>query len=136
MATHGIRQLLKLEISYCPHSGSSKGIRSIITSGDLVSFAEENVDVEVFAYQGRGKHPFVRGSYLTGWDKTIGCKNESPGKIMTQIELLANSSGRKLTKFEKPITTATPSIQGVWTPGLKLVGQDWGGVMKEVKGKV
>ena len=31
-----------------------------------------------------------------------------------------NRSGRKMTKFTKPIYTDTPSIQGVWTPSLDL----------------
>lgn len=36
------------------------------------------------------------------------------------LDQLFNRSGRKITKFTKPVYTQTPSIQGVWTPSLDL----------------
>jgi hypothetical protein len=36
------------------------------------------------------------------------------------MDMMHNSSGRKITKLRKPVITATPSVQGVWTPMLHL----------------
>lgn len=40
--------------------------------------------------------------------------------IEAALNKLYNKSGRKMTKFTKPVYTDTPSIQGVWTPSLDL----------------
>lgn len=40
--------------------------------------------------------------------------------VEAALNKLYNKSGRKMTKFTKPIYTQTPSIQGVWTPSLDL----------------
>jgi hypothetical protein len=40
--------------------------------------------------------------------------------IEAALDKLYNRSGRKMTKFTKPVYTDTPSIQGVWTPSLDL----------------
>ncbi len=120
MSSNGVRQLQKLSLSYCSHSGSSKSLRSIISNGQLVAFAEANPSVQVVAFTNNGHHPFIRGEYLTGFDKTIGVKNLDVETIMKNILRLSNSSGRKLLKFKKPIISSTPSIQGIWTPQLDI----------------
>eukprot|EP00535_Pseudo-nitzschia_heimii_P007128 CAMPEP_0197174656 /NCGR_PEP_ID=MMETSP1423-20130617/1074_1 /TAXON_ID=476441 /ORGANISM="Pseudo-nitzschia heimii, Strain UNC1101" /LENGTH=224 /DNA_ID=CAMNT_0042623599 /DNA_START=92 /DNA_END=767 /DNA_ORIENTATION=+ len=40
--------------------------------------------------------------------------------VEAALNKLYNRSGRKMTKFTKPVYTDTPSIQGVWTPSLDL----------------
>ncbi len=40
--------------------------------------------------------------------------------VEAALNKLYNRSGRKMTKFTKPVYTQTPSIQGVWTPSLDL----------------
>jgi len=40
--------------------------------------------------------------------------------VEAALNKLYNKSGRKMTKFTKPVYTDTPSIQGVWTPSLDL----------------
>mmetsp|Transcript_9929 Transcript_9929/g.20677 ORF Transcript_9929/g.20677 Transcript_9929/m.20677 type:complete len:181 (+) Transcript_9929:94-636(+) len=40
------------------------------------------------------------------------------------LDKLYNRSGRKMTKFTKPVYSQTPSIQGVWTPSLDLHRED------------
>ena len=49
--------------------------------------------------------------------------------VEAALDKLYNKSGRKMTKFTKPIYTQTPSIQGVWTPSLDLhlMGEASGG---------
>mmetsp|Transcript_18320 Transcript_18320/g.38118 ORF Transcript_18320/g.38118 Transcript_18320/m.38118 type:complete len:132 (+) Transcript_18320:213-608(+) len=119
MATHGKRQLLRLTLSYCPYGGSSNGIKTVIKDY-LRPIALANPDLEIAVETRGGRHPFVRGEYLTGWDKTIGVKNEDPAKIVDKITMLNESSGRKLTKFTKPVYEKRMSVQGRWTPGLDI----------------
>jgi len=40
--------------------------------------------------------------------------------VEAALDKLFNRSGRKMTKFTKPVYTDLPSIQGVWTPSLDL----------------
>ena len=72
-----------------------------------------------------GKHPYVRGEYLTGNSKQECVKNQPVSEIRKALERLNNSSGRKLVKFEKPVITQTPSVQGVWTPMLDIYKEQW-----------
>ena len=67
-----------------------------------------------------GKHPFVEGEYVSGKPKQIGVKNEDMKRIYQVMDMLKNSSGRKMTRLNRPVITQTPSVQGVWTPMLNL----------------
>jgi len=127
MATHGIKQLHKLTVAYCPHSGSSRHLRAFLGSSDgfFRKFAQENPTLNIDVIQRRGKHPFVRGEYVKGWDKTICVKNETDEVICKQINNLNNSSGRKLKKFKSPVIAKNVSTQGVWTPALNIRDEDW-----------
>lgn len=120
MATRGVKQLTKLTLSYCEHGGSSRTIREFISSGRVIDFARENPTVEVSVKPRNGHHPFILGHYRTGRSKQISVKNEELARLYKVIEMLNNSSGRKITKITKPILTQTPSIQGVWTPMLDI----------------
>ena len=45
---------------------------------------------------------------------------DGPVDVKLACDMLANRSGRKITKITSPVLTDTPSIQGVWTPFLNL----------------
>jgi len=105
------RQLLRLTLSYCPHSGSSVGLRTLLST-DLLPFASTNPDLEISVSTRPGKHPYVKGEYRTGWDKVIGVKNEVPEVILKKMNLLNDSSGRKNTKFTEPVVGEVKSHQG------------------------
>lgn len=120
MATRGIKQLTKLSLTYCEHGGSSRYMREFISSGRIIDFANKNPTLEIDVKIRNGKHPFVKGYYLTGQDKQIGVKNEGLGRIEKVLTKLNNSSGRKITKLKKPVVTSTPSVQGVWSPMLAI----------------
>lgn len=120
MATRGIKQLQKLEIFFCEIGGSSRSARDYIQSGKIVDFASSNPTVEVVAQLRHGKHPFIKAHYLTGFSKQVCIKNEGLERIEKVVTMLNNSSGRKITKIGSPIKTATPSVQGVWTPMLDI----------------
>mmetsp|Transcript_32689 Transcript_32689/g.75247 ORF Transcript_32689/g.75247 Transcript_32689/m.75247 type:complete len:82 (-) Transcript_32689:1539-1784(-) len=72
-----------------------------------------------------GQHPYVKGQYRSGFSKQICVKNYNPKEIIKAITMLNNSSGRKMTKFEKPVISRTPSVQGIWTPFLDISDQQW-----------
>eukprot|EP00816_Leptocylindrus_hargravesii_P013225 CAMPEP_0196810840 /NCGR_PEP_ID=MMETSP1362-20130617/14588_1 /TAXON_ID=163516 /ORGANISM="Leptocylindrus danicus, Strain CCMP1856" /LENGTH=136 /DNA_ID=CAMNT_0042186001 /DNA_START=21 /DNA_END=431 /DNA_ORIENTATION=+ len=125
MATRGIKQLQTLRVVYCEHGGSSRYIRDFIRNGPIVKFAEQNPSVQVDVQLRPGKHPYIKGEYLTGSDKQVCVKNEPLNRIWKVVEMLNNSSGRKMVKFDKPVVTNTPSVQGVWSPMLEIAGQEW-----------
>mmetsp|Transcript_10067 Transcript_10067/g.12432 ORF Transcript_10067/g.12432 Transcript_10067/m.12432 type:complete len:124 (+) Transcript_10067:165-536(+) len=121
MATRGIKQLTKLHIVYCEHGGSSRAVRSYLSSPQIISFATSHPTVEILVTPRNGKHPYVRGTYVSGWDKTICVKNvEGTRDVDDVFRRLNDSSGRKMTKLTRPVVTRTPSVQGVWTPMLEI----------------
>jgi len=88
----------------------------------LFAKSEPNVDV-IIQPKLPGQHPYVKGQYCSGFSKQICVKNYTPKEIKKAIEMLNNSSGRKMTKFEKPVISRTPSVQGIWTPHLDVVNE-------------
>mmetsp|Transcript_26425 Transcript_26425/g.30240 ORF Transcript_26425/g.30240 Transcript_26425/m.30240 type:complete len:136 (-) Transcript_26425:221-628(-) len=120
MATRGIYQLQKLSIVYCEHGGSSRAVRSFISSGRIVDWAERHPFINIEVQSRNGNHPFIKGEYLTGKFKQVGVKNEDTEFLYKTMDMLKNSSGRKIKKLGNPVVTQTPSIQGVWTPFLDL----------------
>ena len=107
----GVPQLQRLVVRYCPHGGSSRGARAFVFD-EFAKFAEANPAVECRSELGRGKHPVVRGSYVWGDDKVLDAKNRSSDEVMRMAEVLRDSSGRKMLRFEKPVVSEKPSIQG------------------------
>ena len=105
-------------------------MRSLISTS-LKPFALSNPTLEIVVSKVNGRHPNVKAEYRTGWDKVVGVKNMDVADIMEQIVRLNETSGRKLTKFTKPVYAERMSVQGRWTPGLDLREEEFG--MKEVK---
>jgi large subunit ribosomal protein L43 len=120
MATRGIFQLQKLSLVYCEHGGSSRAVRDFIGSGRIIDWAKDHPHLQVELKVRNGKHPFVQGEYLTGPPKQVTVKNEGLSQIYKVMNMLKNQSGRKIKRFNRPVITQTPSIQGVWTPMLSL----------------
>lgn len=137
MATRGVFQCQKLTLYYCEHGGSSQAVRDFLQSGKIVSWAKERPSVQVQVRVRNGKHPFVKAEYLTS--PLASGKRPDLGGVVHQICVksrhhhnnpqqmvedaltkLYNKSGRKMTKFTKPVYSQCPSIQGVWTPSLDL----------------
>ena len=81
----------------------------------------EHPHVEIEVRIRNGKHPYVQGDYKTQTAAHQICiKNQSPKEIVRVFDKLHNRTGRKIKSLKKPVYTATPSIQGVWTPMLDL----------------
>lgn len=126
MATRGVTQLQKLTLKYCEHGGSSRALREYLANGQLAAWAAEHGDTAIHVQVRNGHHPVVHAEYLTGGGSTgvlhqISVKNYKRWQDVEEVcQLLANRSGRKITKITTPVLTDTPSIQGVWTPFLNL----------------
>jgi len=120
MATRGVKQLLKLRLVYCEHGGSSRSIRDYLSSRKVIDFASVNPSVQVIAQLRNGKHPYVKAEYLTGSDKQVCIKNETMERVERVVQMLNDTSGRKITKINGPVRTHKPTIQGVWTPMLDI----------------
>ena len=127
MATRGVFQLQKLSIYYCEYGGSSRAVRDYLESGKIVEWASRRPTVDVAVKVRNGKHPHVKAEYLTHNKGSAGhhqiCLKSNKSHVPdveSVMDKLYNRSGRKITKFTKTIYTATPSIQGVWTPALNL----------------
>ena len=122
MATRGIKQLKHIQIVYCEHGGSSSSIRQYLSSptSKIISFCQSNPSVQVSTKLRNGKHPYVKAEYVSGFSKQVSIMNETEERIQKVIQMLHDSSGRKITKIGGPIKTQTPSVQGVWTPMLDI----------------
>ncbi len=124
MATRGIYQLTKLSLHYCEVGGSSRALREYIGNGQLIAWAERHPFVKLEVKRNNGHHPTIHADYLTNSEQTmhqVSVKNYETWKHVEEVvQMLANRSGRKITKITKPVLTDTPSVQGVWTPFLNL----------------
>lgn len=122
MATRGIVQLQKLTLKYCEHGGSSRAIREFLSNGKLVEWATQHPETTVEVKMRNGHHPFVEGEYVTqAASHQVTVKNYDSWRDVQEVcQMLADRSGRKITKITRPVLTDTPSIQGVWTPFLNL----------------
>ena len=123
MATRGIVQLQTLTLKYCEYGGSSRALREYLANGRLAEWAARNPTVAVEVKVRNGHHPLVQADYLTGRNilHQVSVKNYEKWQDVQEVcQMLANRSGRKITKITQPVLTDTPSIQGVWTPFLNL----------------
>jgi large subunit ribosomal protein L43 len=124
MATRGVFQCQKLTMFYCEHGGSSQTVRDFLASGKLIRWAKERPHLTIQVRVRNGKHPFVKADYLTSKPHAhqvcLKSNQALSPDIRKVLDQLNNRSGRKITKFTKPVQTQTPSVQGVWTPALNL----------------
>jgi hypothetical protein len=54
-----------------------------------------------------------------GAAKGVDTKNEPSHSILNMVEVLRKSSGRKMARFEKPVVSQQPSIQGLMLAQLR-----------------
>ena len=83
-----------------------------------MDFAAKNPHAAVTTEIKRNLHPYVKGEYVRGEPKVIDVKNLSSDEVGEFVMRLRNSSGRKMTRLNIPVSSDRPSIQGVWTPNV------------------
>lgn len=104
----------RVTLRYCNWGGSSKGMRELLRS-QLRTIAEANPKIE-FVAQKKAGHPIVQGEYANGATKTVCVRNYEPSKILEKIELVQNSSGNKLKKYQRAVESHNESVRGIWSP--------------------
>ena len=120
MSTRGVFQLQRLGVHYCEHGGSSRFVRELLASGGLSQWATDHPHVTIEVKVRNGKHPFVDASYLNKTQHQVGLKNRPMEEVVEVCDMLHNRSGRKIKKITAPVISATPTVQGVWTPFLDV----------------
>ena len=122
MATRGIPQLRKLRIRYCEVGGSSATVRTYLRdSPHLLQFATDHPHVDIVVKPRNGHHPYIQGEYITGQSKQICVKNTTERRIVEVLDVLRNTSGRKIQRLGGlAVRGDCASVQGVWTPMLNL----------------
>ena len=121
MSLRGVRQLKELVVRYSDIDGSSRGVREWMRT-HMVPLAEKNPALVVKTEKKRATHPFLRGVYLNGNEKTICVKNLTPGEVHDYAMDLRNQLGRKTSShgYKKPVMSTRPSIQGEWHEGVDM----------------
>jgi large subunit ribosomal protein L43 len=97
-------------------------MRQFLSNGKLLDFAGQHPQTTIEVKVRNGHHPYVEGQYVTqAAAHEISVKNYERWQDVQEVcQMLADRSGRKITKITKPVLTDTPSCQGVWTPFLNL----------------
>lgn len=104
----------KITLRYCNWGGSSRGMRQLVRE-ELREIAANYPRVEI-AVQTKSGHPIVQGEYAGGLTKTVCVRNYDPLKIKEKIQLVSDSSGSKLRKFQRSVESTNPSVRGIWSP--------------------
>lgn len=114
MSSGGKRQLQQIVLRYCDWGGSSKGMREFLRA-QVVDFCRANPDVAVETEVKRNRHPFIRGVYLNGREKTIDCPNRDVAWIAEKVRFLNEQVGdRASSRYSQPVYSSRPTIQGLW----------------------
>lgn len=119
MCSRGVFQLKKLSVYFCDFGGSSSGVRDFISSPSITQFLKANPQIEVQAICKRNHHPFVRGTYINGYNKDVPLRSNSEEEALSALESLRNQFGRKAMKASGyRIFGTKKSIQGKWQPNM------------------
>ena len=141
MCTRGVWQLKTLILRYCPHGGSSRGMRygekssfdgrdefdtdsHTHTYRDFIkkeaqTFAKENEQIQIQVQTIPGKHPLCIGQYLNENEKTIDVPNKSTKDILDTVNFLRNQSGRPVHDVKKNQVRVVKSVQGEWSSDME-----------------
>ncbi|CRG84442.1 54S ribosomal protein L51, mitochondrial [Talaromyces islandicus] len=118
-----ILQCKRLEFSYCDYGGSSRGMLTFLKE-ELPAFARANPQIELRVAPRPNKHPVIKGHYINGGIKAVCVRNFESKDILDKVEYFKQSSGEKLKKQRKPVTSVNESVRGIWSPyhgDLKMV---------------
>ncbi|KAF8545027.1 thioredoxin-like protein [Trichophaea hybrida] len=110
-----VLQCKRMEFNYCDWAGSSKGMNSFLKH-HLPKFAKANPQIEITVSPRPHKHPIIRGEYINGREKVICVRNLEHNQILQKAELLRNSSGLKLRRVTKPVSSMNESVRGIFSP--------------------
>ncbi|KAI0480460.1 thioredoxin-like protein [Xylariaceae sp. FL0804] len=110
-----ILQCKRMDIHYCDHSGSSRGMNAFIRT-QLGQFAKSHPQIEFAVSPRPRKHPVLIGHYINGKHRSICVKNLDSLQVLKKAEILRDASGEKNRRINKPVTSINPSVRGIWSP--------------------
>ncbi|KAG5356851.1 54S ribosomal protein L51 [Yarrowia sp. C11] len=109
-----VLQCKKVTFRYCNWGGSSEGMRQYLDK-NLQKIAAQNPEIEFVAVKDIG-HPFIRGEFVNGAEKTICCKNKHPRFIDGKFEMLKSTDGAPRKQMKSPVESINESVRGIWSP--------------------
>ena len=115
MVSRGIWQLYKVNLRFCKHGGSSKGVRELLDTEVLDSWLEENTSINLTAFQVNGVHPYIQTFYKNGWERSMSLKNLGADEVMEILQRARDQIGHVAYKHSgHAVINQRPSIQGEW----------------------
>lgn len=121
MSINGTLQLTRVIVRYCKSSGSSDGVRGYLKGG-LAPFAASHPTITFSVTDAPMRPPYIRGEWLDGTSKVIDVKNRDAGYVGEVLEGLRDAASGARRNLRKPVTTGSPSVQGVWDPSITYEG--------------
>jgi large subunit ribosomal protein L43 len=115
MCSRGVYQLAKLSLYFCDYGGSSAGVRSLLLSPKIKEFISNNPQLKIDFICKRNNHPYISGSYINGYNKSVPLRSMSPEDVLDKLTGLRDQLGR--TSFKASGTRvfgAVKSLQGKW----------------------
>ncbi|EYC12190.1 hypothetical protein Y032_0048g1658 [Ancylostoma ceylanicum] len=110
-----IPQLHRITFRFCKQSEGSVGVRNFIEH-KLLNLGQQWPSVVVYTQPVRNTNPVIRAEYGNGRIVQLNAKNMSMADVERDVNLLYSRSGQPVVKLTSPQNSASPSVQGEWTP--------------------
>ena len=115
MVSRGVWSLYKINLRFCKHGGSSKGVRDLLATQKLDDFLEENQQINLDAYQINGQHPYIQTYYRNGWERSYPLRNLNEDEIIEVLQRARDQIGHAAYKHSgKKVVSQVKSVQGMW----------------------
>ncbi len=82
----------------------------------LPGFAASNPSIEFTVSPRPSRHPVIVGHYINGRNRAICVRSMEANLILRKAEMLRNLTGEKNKRTNKPVTSISESVRGVWSP--------------------
>lgn len=105
----------RITLTYCNFGGSSVGMRDFLRH-KLDKIAKAHPEIEFKVVEKPGQHPVLFGEYASDLSKQICVRKWNMDVIENKLNLIINSSGKKLSKPKQSVISQNPSVRGIWSP--------------------
>lgn len=114
---HGryVSQIARLTFKFCKFGGSSRELRKFVETR-LVDVARENPGCAMYVKPRMFKSPVLTAEYLNEEKQYVNLHQMSAKQIEAWMTWFLTRSGHCIYRFNEPLNTANPSVQGQWTP--------------------
>ncbi|EXJ84078.1 hypothetical protein A1O3_04745 [Capronia epimyces CBS 606.96] len=120
-----ILQCKRIDFHYCDWAGSSRGMKSFLTSPLLAQFTSRYPGVEFRVSPRPNKHPILKAYYINGREKAVCVRNLEREQILKKADFLVANSGKKNELIRgKTVVSQNENVRGIWSPmhgGIKSI---------------